>query len=67
MDGVRLTYFRELMEGEFGAARAASVSHDHVFAELGDRTVEQAIEAGFEPREIWYAVCGAYDVPPARR
>ena len=28
---VRLTYFRELMEGEFGAVRAASVSHDHVF------------------------------------
>jgi hypothetical protein len=64
---VRLTYFRELMEGEFGAARAASVSHDHVFAELGGRTVEQALEAGIEPREVWLAVCEVYDVPPSRR
>ncbi|WP_142048679.1 DUF3046 domain-containing protein [Pseudonocardia kunmingensis] len=64
---MRLTYFRELMEGEFGAARAASVSRDHVFAELDDRTVEDALEAGIEPREVWKAVCNAYDVPAARR
>lgn len=67
MVGVRLTYFRELMEGEFGAARAAAVSHDHVFADLGGRTVEQALEAGIDPREVWKAVCDAYDVPRARR
>jgi hypothetical protein len=64
---VRLTYFRELMEGEFGAARAASVSRDHVFAELGGRTVEQALEAGIDAREVWLAVCNAYDVPASRR
>ena len=64
---VRLTYFRELMEGEFGAVRAASLSRDHVFAELGGRTAEEALEAGIEPREVWLAVCEAYDVPPARR
>jgi hypothetical protein len=64
---VRLTYFRELMEGEFGAARAAAVSRDHVFAELDGRTVEEALEAGVEPRDVWLAVCNAYDVPPARR
>jgi hypothetical protein len=64
---VRLTYFRELMEAEFGAARAAAVSRDHVFSALGDRTVEQALEAGIEAREVWKAVCDAYDVPPARR
>ena len=64
---VRLTYFRELMEGEFGAARAASVSHDHVFAQLGGRTVDEALEAGIEPRTVWLAVCEEYDVPPSRR
>jgi hypothetical protein len=67
VDGVRQTYFRELMEGEFGAARAASVSHDHVFAELGGRTVEEALEAGIDARDVWLAVCNAYDVPRARR
>ena len=64
---VRLTYFRELMEGEFGAVRAASLSHDHVFAQLGGRTVDEALEAGIDPREVWKAVCEVYDVPPARR
>ncbi len=64
---MRLTYFRELMEGEFGAVRAAALSRDHVFAELGGRTVEEALEAGIEPREVWKVVCNAYDVPPARR
>jgi hypothetical protein len=65
--GVRLTYFRELMEGEFGVARAAAVARDHVFSELGGLTVEQALEQGIDPREVWLAVCDAYDVPPARR
>ena len=64
---VRLTYFRELMAGEFGAARAAAVSHDHVFAELGGRTVEEALEAGIDPRDVWRVVCEVYEVPPARR
>ena len=64
---MRLTYFRELMETEFGAARAAAVSRDHVFSELGGRTVDEALEAGIDPREVWKAVCDAYDVPPARR
>jgi len=65
--GVRLTYFRELMEGEFGAVRAAAVARDHVFSELGGLTVDQALEQGVDPREAWLAVCRAYDVPPARR
>ncbi|QJY47335.1 DUF3046 domain-containing protein [Pseudonocardia broussonetiae] len=64
---MRLTQFRELMEGEFGAVRASSLARDHVFAELGGRTVEQALEHGYDPREVWRAVCAAYDVPPARQ
>lgn len=55
------------MEGEFGSVRAASLSRDHVFAELDGRTVEQAIESGIDLRRIWRAVCAAYEVPPARR
>lgn len=64
---MRLTQFRDLMDEEFGPARAAVVARDHVFAELGDRTVEQALEAGIDPRRVWRAVCDVYDVPPARR
>lgn len=64
---VRLTLFRELMEDEFGVARAAAVSRDHVLSALGGRTAEEAIEAGITPRAVWDAICDAYDVPPARR
>ena len=67
MDVVRLTQFRELMNDEFGPARAAALSRDHVFADLGDRTVEQALEAGIDARKVWRAVCEVYDVPAARR
>jgi hypothetical protein len=62
-----MSHFRELMEGEFGAVRAGSLARDHVFAQLGGRTVEQAIEAGYDPKQVWQAVCEDYDVPPERR
>jgi hypothetical protein len=64
---VRLTQFRELMVDEFGAVRAAALSRDHVFAELGGRTVEEALKAGADPRKVWLAVCEVYEVPRARR
>lgn len=55
------------MEDEFGPVRAASLARDHVFADLDGRTVEQALEAGTDPRAVWRAVCEAFDVPPSRR
>ncbi len=64
---MRLTHFRELMEDEFGPVRAAALARDHVFATLGGRTVEDALEAGLDPREVWRAVCEAYEVPVSRR
>lgn len=64
---MRLSQFRRLMEDEFGVVRAGSLARDHVFAELGGRTVEQALEAGIDPRRVWAAVCEAYDVPRERR
>jgi len=64
---VRPTQFRSLMEDEFGPVRAASLARDHVFADLGGRTVEDALEAGVDPREVWRAVCETFDVPRSRR
>ncbi|HXV92509.1 MAG TPA: DUF3046 domain-containing protein [Pseudonocardia sp.] len=64
---MRLTHFRARMEEEFGPARAAALSHDHVFAELGGRTVEQALADGVDPRDVWRAVCEVYEVPRSRR
>jgi len=55
------------MAEEFGSVRANSLATDHVFAELGGLTVNQALEAGWDAREVWRAVCVSFEVPPERR
>jgi len=60
---VRLTEFNELVEGQFGVARGASLLVDHVLAGVGGRTAAQAIEDGVEPRDVWRALCADFDVP----
>ncbi|TDV40364.1 DUF3046 domain-containing protein [Actinophytocola oryzae] len=64
---MRITVFRKLMSNEFGEVRADMLARDHVFSSLGGRTVDQALDAGLEPKEIWRAVCEAFEVPPERR
>jgi hypothetical protein len=56
-----------MMSQEFGNVRAGSIARDHVFADLGGRTVDDALAAGLPPQRIWLAVCDAFDVPPERR
>lgn len=64
---MRTTVFRTLMSQEFGEARAGSIARDHVLADLGGRTVDEALAAGVTPQRIWLAVCDAFDVPTDRR
>lgn len=64
---MRITVFRKLMAQEFGEVRADMLARDHVFSSLGGRTVDQALEAGLAPKEIWRAVCEGFEVPPDRR
>ncbi|MGB3442797.1 MAG: DUF3046 domain-containing protein [Actinophytocola sp.] len=64
---MRITVFRKHMAQEFGDVRADMLARDHVFSSLGGRTVDQALEAGLEPKEIWRAVCEAFEVPFERR
>ena len=61
--GVRLTEFNELVEGQFGVARGASLLVDHVLTGFGGRTAAQAIEDGVEPRDVWRALCADFEVP----
>lgn len=56
-----------MMADEFGSGRAETLCRDHVFSALGGRTVEQALAVGTAPKEIWQAVCDAFDVPVKRR
>lgn len=59
---VRLTDFWERLETVLGPAYARSWAHDVVLPPLG-LTVEQAIAAGIDTKEIWRAVCQVADVP----
>jgi hypothetical protein len=60
---VRLTEFQELVEGQFGPVRGASLLVDHVLSGFGGRTAAQAIEDGVDPRDVWRALCADFDVP----
>ena len=60
---VRLSDFWERMRAQFGDTYAVSVAKDHVFAQLGGRTVEQALADGVDAKTVWRAVCTEFDVP----
>lgn len=64
---MRLTTFWQRMRVHFGVAYADSFARDHVMSELGGRTVIQALDDGWEAKDVWRAVCTAMDVPAARR
>jgi hypothetical protein len=55
------------MDAHFGAAYADSFARDHVMTELGGRTVHQALDAGWEAKEVWRVVCAVMDVPASQR
>lgn len=59
--------FWQLVEEVFGATYGRTLAADQVLTALGDRTVDEAIEAGVEPREVWHALCDAMGVPDERR
>lgn len=67
MAAVWLTEFHEMVREEFGQVRGDSMLIDHVLQSLDGMTAAEAVEAGWEPREVWRALCVEFDVPPARR
>ncbi len=64
---MKLSEFWRAMADEFGDAYGRSVAQDLVIGSLGGLTAKQAITAGVDTREVWFAVCDAMDVPPTRR
>jgi hypothetical protein len=55
------------MTEHFGAGYVDSFARDHVMSELGGRTVDEALAAGWDAKDIWRAVCVAVEVPEHRR
>ena len=64
---MRLTVFWDRMNQQFGESYAQSVAKDHVMAELGGRTIEQALTDGEPAKKVWQAVVATFDVPSALR
>ena len=64
---MRLTVFWERMRAQFGENYAESVAKDQVLADLGDRTVSQALADGVDAKTVWRAVCDSFDVPQRLR
>lgn len=64
---MRLTDFWNRMDRRFGATYARSYAADMVLAELGSRTVVQALADGDDAKAVWRAVCDAGAAPLADR
>lgn len=64
---MRHTEFWERMEDALGPAYARSWAQQHVLAELGGRTVAEALGAGEEPKSVWRAVWAALDLPASKK
>lgn len=57
---VRISDLRERLTLSFGDSWASSFSTDIAISELGSRTVNEALADGYEPDEVWKAVCRAH-------
>jgi hypothetical protein len=64
---VKSSEFRLAVQEEFGDAYGRSLLRDLVLPELGNQTGDEALSAGVRPRDVWYALCAAMDVPENRR
>lgn len=64
---MRLADFWERMEAVFGPGYARSWAADQRLADLGGRTVEQALADAVDTRQVWRAVVAAHPVPPEFR
>ena len=59
---VRLTDFWRRMSERFGSTYAASVAADYRLPQLG-ATIDEALAAGVEAKEVWRAVCAEFAMP----
>jgi hypothetical protein len=62
-----MTVFWDRMNQQFGETYAPSLARDYVIAELGGRTIEQALTDGVDVKTVWRAVCDTFDLPERAR
>ncbi|MFM6939703.1 MAG: DUF3046 domain-containing protein [Rhodoluna sp.] len=54
------------MNDEFGQGYAEVVAKDLVLTDHGDRSGEQLLAIGEDPKVVWLAICRASGVPKSR-
>ena len=59
--------FWQLLDEVFGRSYGRSLARDQRLFALDNRTVQEALDAGLEPRVIWNVLCDQMDVPDERR
>jgi hypothetical protein len=64
---MRISDLRERIEHSFGAEWAPSFRKDIAISELGSRSVDEALRDGYEPHEIWKALCRAHPKETAKQ
>lgn len=64
---MRMTEFWARMEEALGPAYCRVWADQHVMADLGGRTVNQALAAGEQPKQVWRVVWATLDLPPHHR
>lgn len=64
---MRLREFWLLVDDVLGTSLGRALTGELVVGALGNRTAQQALDDGEEPRTVWHALCDALDIPDARR
>lgn len=63
---MRLTEFWGRMAERFGSGYAVSLAADYRLPMLGS-TINEALAAGVDAKEIWRAVCAEFEMPAQLR
>ena len=57
---MRISDLRERIELSFGTEWAPSFCKDIAISELGSKSVDEALRDGYEPHDIWKALCKSH-------
>ena len=57
---MRISDLRERIELSFGTDWAPSFCKDIAISELGSKSVDEALCDGYEPHDIWKALCKSH-------
>jgi Protein of unknown function (DUF3046) len=63
---VKFSQFQSLLEDEFGSGFTSVILNDTRLTEFADLTPSQLLDAGEDPRQVWFGICRHLGVPKDR-